>query len=257
MNLKSYLRGAGIGIIITALILMVSGGHKSHAMTDEEIMARARDLGMTGGNEVLTEAYTMATAPDVTPEVTAASETSAEPASETPAEPASEAAAQPPSETVSSEALDAPSETAESGTASEVSGTVSAESADESTESASADQIIEGSLEGKQTKSLTSDLTGENKKKSELLADAVETAEESASPVTDSSSGFVSIHVNGGSSSTAVAKALENAGAVSSAGAFDAYLCAKGYDRHLSTGDFRIPAGASDEDIALILMRRK
>ncbi len=100
-------------------------------------------------------------------------------------------------------------------------------------------------------------MTGDDKKKSELLADAAETEAENPSTVTDSSSGFISIHISGGSSSTAVAKELERTGAVDSASSFDNYLCSKGYDRKLSSGDFRIPAGASDEDIALILMKKK
>lgn len=54
MNLKSYLRGLGLGIIITALILGISNGSKKE-MSDSEIKARARELGMTDTSEVLTE----------------------------------------------------------------------------------------------------------------------------------------------------------------------------------------------------------
>lgn len=46
MKLKYYLRGLGIGIIITTLVLMIAySGHKTE-LTDEEIIARAEDLGM-------------------------------------------------------------------------------------------------------------------------------------------------------------------------------------------------------------------
>lgn len=45
MKLKYYLRGLGIGIAVTAAVLMIAGGGKE-SLTDEEIMERASDLGM-------------------------------------------------------------------------------------------------------------------------------------------------------------------------------------------------------------------
>ena len=45
MERKYYLRGLGIGILVTAFILGITSD-KSKAMTDEEVMARARELGM-------------------------------------------------------------------------------------------------------------------------------------------------------------------------------------------------------------------
>jgi len=45
MKLKYYLRGLGIGIAVTALVLTLAGGGKE-SLTDEEIIARAKELGM-------------------------------------------------------------------------------------------------------------------------------------------------------------------------------------------------------------------
>lgn len=45
MKLKYYLRGLGIGIAVTAAVLMLAGGGKK-SLTDEEIIARAKELGM-------------------------------------------------------------------------------------------------------------------------------------------------------------------------------------------------------------------
>ncbi len=48
MRLKSYLRGIGIGILVTAAIFMISGGlRKDSTMTDEQVKARAKELGMS------------------------------------------------------------------------------------------------------------------------------------------------------------------------------------------------------------------
>lgn len=46
MKLKYYLRGLGIGILVTTIILMIAfSGHKAD-ISDEEIIARAKALGM-------------------------------------------------------------------------------------------------------------------------------------------------------------------------------------------------------------------
>lgn len=45
MKRKYYLRGLGIGILVSVVIMSISAGQK-RPMTDEEIKARARELGM-------------------------------------------------------------------------------------------------------------------------------------------------------------------------------------------------------------------
>ena len=52
MKLKRYLRGLGIGIIVTALIVGISSNSKGGFITDEEIKSRAKDLGMVEQVEV-------------------------------------------------------------------------------------------------------------------------------------------------------------------------------------------------------------
>lgn len=47
MKLRSYLRGIGIGIIVTSAIFIVGGaGKKQQTMTDAQVIARAKELGM-------------------------------------------------------------------------------------------------------------------------------------------------------------------------------------------------------------------
>ena len=46
MNLKYYLRGLGLGIIVTAIVLGLGTRGKAEPMSDEEIISRARKLGM-------------------------------------------------------------------------------------------------------------------------------------------------------------------------------------------------------------------
>ncbi len=46
MRLKQYIRGLGIGIIVTALIIGISSYNHSANLLDEEIKAKATELGM-------------------------------------------------------------------------------------------------------------------------------------------------------------------------------------------------------------------
>ena len=49
MRLKYYLRGLGIGIVVTAMIMGVSANGKTESLTDAQIIARAKELGMVDG----------------------------------------------------------------------------------------------------------------------------------------------------------------------------------------------------------------
>lgn len=51
MKLKYYLRGLGIGIFITTIILSISFKGRKESLTDEEIIQRAQELGMVQQEE--------------------------------------------------------------------------------------------------------------------------------------------------------------------------------------------------------------
>ena len=55
MKLKYYLRGLGIGIMVTAVILSVAFGSRKETLSDREIMERASELGMVSENGSLAE----------------------------------------------------------------------------------------------------------------------------------------------------------------------------------------------------------
>lgn len=52
MKLKYYLRGMGVGVIITAVIFMIAFAFHKPALSDEEIELQARKLGMVYESEV-------------------------------------------------------------------------------------------------------------------------------------------------------------------------------------------------------------
>lgn len=51
MKLKYYLRGMGIGIIVTTIILMISFSQREVEISDEQVMVRAAALGMVMAEE--------------------------------------------------------------------------------------------------------------------------------------------------------------------------------------------------------------
>ena len=97
MKLKYYLRGLGIGMAVTALILGISfsgrQGQEAQTLTDEQIRERASVLGMVDSSELTLAALQNSAQPQITmePEVTEKPKLTADP--ETTTEP--EATAEP------------------------------------------------------------------------------------------------------------------------------------------------------------------
>lgn len=61
MKLKYYLRGLGIGIIITTIILMISFSMRKDEISDEEVIERATQLGMVMPEEKTSDLWPDAT----------------------------------------------------------------------------------------------------------------------------------------------------------------------------------------------------
>ena len=203
MERKYYLRGLGIGIVVTAIIMGIATSGK-RGMTDEEIIARAKELGMVE-NTVLSE--------------------------KTEEEAETEAAVD------IANAEDATEKSAIEETKKPETSTEQKQNTTEETEKP------ETSEEQKEN-------TTEETKKPETSTEQQTTADKKE----DITSAVVkTITVNSGDGSYTVAKKLAEAGVVTSAENFDTYLCQNGYDKKLRTGNFSIPADASDEQIARIV----
>ena len=107
-----------------------------------------------------------------------------------------------------------------------------------------------------QPKETTPDPTEEEQKQDEIEA-LKKAAEEVAEKAQDiSPNAIVTLLVQSGDSSVAVAKRAEAAGLVESAMDFDRFLCQNGYDKSICVGNYEVPIGASPEEIAKIITRR-
>lgn len=237
MKRKFYLRGLGIGILVTAVIMGIASG-RNRQMTDEEIKARAKELGMIESTVLSNMATnspqgsvapsqapvesslpevssgvdepTVSPSPENTPEVSASSENTPE-ASVSPSD-----SPKPSTPEVSSSPENTPKVSASPQNSPEVSASPSI-SPEASTPSPSPSPENTPEIPAGET---------------------------------------ITITIRSGQSSVAVSKMLEEAGLVESASAYDKFLCDNGYDKRLKTGSHVIPIGASEEEIARIITSR-
>ncbi len=234
MKLKYYLRGLGLGILVSTLIL--SAGLRGRTeMTDDEIRARARSLGMTDENEVLSaQAERLASG----------EETDGSPVHE---------------KQVSGENAEAPEKTVSAGSGK----TEEKTSGNAAGDSKEAMKPVEKEASSSKASSDTK-ADPETKKKEDLAAgqgepaaaDPEEKPDEPDTAGEEVSKPAMIIRIEKGESSTSVARKVQEAGLVTDAGQFDSYLCLNGYDRKLVVGDHKIPQDAGVQDIARILISK-
>ena len=226
MERKYYLRGLGLGIVVTAVIMGIAlAGQKN--MTDEEVIARAKTLGMVENTESM-----------LLSDAAAQEDDEAQEAEET--EQVADPAEQEPQEAVTEEAVMEENSQADvsEGDNTEEEDSEDTQAVTSAQESDPAEQDAEEAADAKQPET-----------------DASETQTEQAAAETESTDNQqeVTITIVSGDSSYSVAKKLADAGIVLTAESYDAYLCANGYDKKLRTGTFAIPKTASDEQIARIV----
>lgn len=216
MKLKYYLRGLGIGMLVAALVLVLSG-NTGTKMSDEDVKRRAAQLGMVEKDKtVLEDIEQKAPEGSETPAISEAPEGSG--ASEGPE---SGATAQEPQ---GNEEAALESEENEAAPEAETDADTEANAGADTEAQALADEIAQ--------------------KADEVAERAEEVAENAVTGRT------VVLEVRRGDSSVSVARRAEEAGLVRSAADFDVFLCQNGYDKRISIGSYEIPEGASEKEIA-------
>ncbi|MBQ7679194.1 MAG: hypothetical protein IJT34_05015 [Butyrivibrio sp.] len=235
MKLKYYLRGIGIGVILTAVIMGIALGGRGRNLSDAEIMERARKLGMveaegTLSDLVYTDSASQEEADDEAVDGAAADDDMAgdgepgEGITLTPLVPEAEEA----SPSAEAEDGEAAEDIGETGLETEVQ---SPETVEEAAEPAADDTVEPDHPEG----------------------DTDHPAEEGETALVDPS--YISINIPRGIGSDSVALMLERAGLVDNATAFNQYLIERRQDRIIRTGNKTIPTGASYEQIASIITK--
>jgi len=226
MKLKYYMRGLGIGILVTSAIAGLLGG--SNELTDAQIKARAASLGMVEkaspsqlADEGLAEQEASEKEAPALRE-TVAAEDEQKDLKEPPAE-----------ETEGTEERVSEGETEET------------EEREESEETETGEEETEESEEA---------AVGEEETEITTVSASVEEEQtETGSVQVEGVENYVIIHVERGNGSDIVAHKMYEAGLIPSAKEYDRYLVENGYDRRLEIGNHEIPTGSTWEEMAQIL----
>lgn len=238
MRMRYYLRGLGIGIVVTALLMGFTKGGQKETLTDAEIVERAKSLGMLessvlsadlGNKEEISvndisEVAQQEETQQTEPEAETGNPTQTDSEKETETNSSTQIDSEKEIETDNPEKTKSDAETVKSDQAD------SAEKTDNSkeTEPADSNEIT------KNDESNSSDKQGQ------------ENAAEKRYVVT----------IHSGDGSRTVANRLEEMGVIEDAAEFDRYLCQNGYDKRLTTGNHEINAGADEKEIAEALVKR-
>ncbi len=233
MRLSSYMRGIGIGIAVTALILHFTDGSAS-AMSDEQVKARAGELGMVAEENIHERLATPAVSGNGAQALLNVGEATATPtitvaAAESPTPTSASVVTPTPEEAQEATATEAPTETPTP------------------TEAPTATPTLTPTPTPQPTATPTP-----TQKPTETPTPTPDTSDADGGRVSLNTQ-EVEIRVVSGDGSYNVAKRLAEAGVVSSAAEFDEFLCRNGYDRKISTGKHVIPAQCSYTRIAQIL----
>lgn len=240
MNLKYYLRGLGIGITVTALILGITMGNGRETLTNEEIKERARALGMVEGSMTVAEAAAQNEEAALKQEHEEGQPEETTQAAATP----EEAETPTPKATLTPEATATPTETPtpEPTATPTPKATSTPEATAAPTEAPTPEPTTAPTEKPTATPKATAKPTEAPGGDTSLAAD-------------DTAAQSVTIEVNRGEGSYAICKKLEQAGLIDDASEFDSYLCGNGYHTKLRAGAHEIPAGAAREEIAALLCK--
>lgn len=236
MELKYYLRGLGLGIVLTAIVMGVATS-RHRTMTNEEIIARARQLGMTEDT----------TLTNINSEKTDSEGASFDDA----------AAGEVNKETGSEGLQDKLPDTALDAAGTENVDNAQAAASDKEGGAKDGDSVKDNDSVKAEDGAKDS---GEDAKTVAKMTDTgtdVETGDQAESGKTADDSGVTDtpkvITIGHGDGSYTVSKKLADIDAVSAADSFDTFLCQNGYDKKIRAGTYTIPYNASDEQIARII----
>lgn len=218
MKLRYYLRGLGIGILVTVAILSLTGGREA-TLTDAQIRERALELGMVDSDSLVLSEIRKDDPKDERQENMEDGETKQ----------AADMETQEPENTETQEPENTETEPVEEST----------EKSEEKTTEQFTDPYVEEPSEEWSTQTTPED------------------SQEDTWPSIEKDFGAVSFEIRSGAGSYSVSRELEEAGLVADAKAFDNYLCNSGYSKAIRVGTYEIVPGTDEEEIAKIITGKR
>lgn len=259
MKLRYYMRGLGIGIFVTAILMALTIHGKTERLTDEQIIERAEALGMEMkySSDVLADTVSENAAEDTKPaelpnqvkeETSLANRLAAEEKTGNPL--------------LAGAGVDSSADEQDNNAADTAQQDIYHEDPD-AAERTEAKTDTTDRKEQTQDGSVQENAAGEKNTAQNVSADAKAAGQDegvagetSAADTQTVTGAAKQITVSSGDGSDTVARKLYEAGLISDASAYDRYLCQNGYDKKICTGVKTIPAGATEAEIAQILTTR-
>ena len=256
MNLKYYLRGLGLGILVTALILSVAGRNR-RTMTDAEVKERAKELGMIENTVLLEKPEETESASETTANTESASETTAntESVSETTA--GSDGEVQIGTDIENNEDVSQGDLSKEETPKDNQPKEETPKDNQPKEETSEEEKPQKGASQDTEPKDDTSQEVSDDPERPEELSknNTEDTQGENDEKVTSagedqSRTDEVTLTIVSGDTSYSVAKKLYELGVVPSVEQTDRFLCANGYDRTIRTGVYTIAPEETLESVA-------
>ena len=256
MNLKYYLRGLGLGILVTALILSVAGRNR-RTMTDAEVKERAKELGMIENTVLLEKPEETESASETTANTESASETTAntESVSETTA--GSDGEVQIGTDIGNNEDVSQGDLSKEETPKDNQPKEETPKDNQPKEETSEEEKPQKGASQDTEPKDDTSQEVSDDPERPEELSknNTEDTQGENDEKVTSagedqSRTDEVTLTIVSGDTSYSVAKKLYALGVVPSVEQTDRFLCANGYDRTIRTGVYTIAPEETLESVA-------
>lgn len=236
MNRKSYLKGFGLGVVITCLILMIAFKFNTNTVSDDEVIKRAKELGYVEANTLVSNVSSPSPEPadndllnddeNINNEQDAAVEDN-----------------------------DGNNDTGKDNLITDSGNNEEVNNNEYGSEEKKTDSQNES-----QENETKKDETEEEVKNENETDSSVESGSEITEEIKDEGkendeeiSQFIVVEIRSGESSETVSSKVKDAGLVENASNFNKYLCQNGYDKIMRVGKYEIPADATEEEIAKIL----
>lgn len=287
MKLKYYLRGLGVGIVLTAVIMGVVLGRKESDISDEEVIRRAKQLGMVEAEstlssyndsaksaEVIDEANDSSSdkkvdqaGEEISKEVDEGEPLAGEPVPEVEEEAKEDSSIGESSESITSEedVKLSSNDATQTPSTDVVEAEKTPEGKGEGTEEAKEDIKVEPSENTASTSLENNDNSGNtqakqtdtNEDNNNAAAAAIENTKSEESAPADNSTdvNYIVVVLPSGSESDTCARILRESGVIDDGVAFNKYLVSSGLDRKIRSGTKQIPKGATFEEIAAVITR--
>ena len=241
---RYYMRGNGVGILICALILIISRINTPVDISDEEIVSRARALGMVDPGDLslsaaedLGNGEAAALAPDNNTGSTSDAVTDTDQSGNTDSTADAGTDTDRNADNVSTD---------DAGLAADQSGD------NDSTAEAGTDADQNADNGSSADAGTDTDQNGNTDSTSDTVTDAGQSGDVETVPDGNS---YAVLVVERGNSSDVVARRLESLGVITDPVDFDKYLVANGYASRISVGTFQIPYGSDYDYIARAITR--